>query len=65
MFTGIIAATGTVLSLEPVEGSDSAVLTIDAGQIIDDLEHGGSLAVNGVCLTATGTQELGEGVFAA
>ncbi|MCM3510315.1 3,4-dihydroxy-2-butanone-4-phosphate synthase [Rothia sp. P100] len=69
MFTGIVAATGTVLSLEPVTSAsgevESAVLTVDAGEIISDLAHGGSLAINGVCLTATRTQELGEGVFAA
>ncbi len=69
MFTGIIAATGTVESIEPVldsEGrAESAVVTIKAGPLIDDLEHGGSLAVNGVCLTATRTRELAEGYFAA
>lgn len=69
MFTGIVAATGTVLSLEPVTSAsgevESAVLTVNAGEIISDLAHGGSLAINGVCLTATRTQELGEGIFAA
>lgn len=69
MFTGIIAAVGTVESLEPVLDSsgrvESAVVTIKAGPIIDDLEHGGSLAVNGVCLTATRTSELADGYFAA
>lgn len=69
MFTGIIAATGTVESIEPVldsEGrAESAVVTIKAGPLIDDLEHGGSLAVNGVCLTATRTRQLAEGYFAA
>ncbi|MDY6051894.1 MAG: 3,4-dihydroxy-2-butanone-4-phosphate synthase [Rothia sp. (in: high G+C Gram-positive bacteria)] len=69
MFTGIIAAVGTVESLQPVVDSsgqaESAVLTIKAGPLIDDLEHGGSLAVNGVCLTATRTRELAPGYFAA
>ena len=69
MFTGIIAAVGTVESLEPVLDSsgrvESAVVTIKAGPIIDDLEHGGSLAVNGVCLTATRTRKLADGYFAA
>lgn len=69
MFTGIIAATGTVESIEPVLDSagrsESAVITIKAGEIISDLEHGGSLSVNGVCLTATRTQEIAEGSFAA
>lgn len=69
MFTGIIAAIGTVESIEPVLDSEgrveSAVVTIKAGPLIDDLEHGGSLAVNGVCLTATRTRDLAEGYFAA
>lgn len=69
MFTGIIAAVGTVESLQPVYNGageiDSALLTLYAGPIIDDLEHGGSLAVNGVCLTATRTQDLTPGYFAA
>ncbi|MFW0180231.1 3,4-dihydroxy-2-butanone-4-phosphate synthase [Rothia sp. P5766] len=69
MFTGIIAATGTVESIEPVLDSagrpKSAVVTIKAGDLIADLEHGGSLAVNGVCLTATRTQEIAKGSFAA
>lgn len=69
MFTGIIAATGTVEALEPVTNSagqtESVIITINAGDIIDDLEHGGSLAVNGVCLTATRTQDLTPGHFIA
>lgn len=69
MFTGIVAAKGTVESIEPVLNSagetESAVVTINAGSLIDDLEHGGSLAVNGVCLTATRTQDIAEGRFAA
>ena len=52
MFTGIIGALGTVESITPIEGSDAAYLTLNAGDIVADLDHGGSLAVNGVCLTA-------------
>lgn len=50
MFTGIIEGIGRVVDLEAHE--DSAVLTLDAGDIVVDLERGGSLAVNGVCLTS-------------
>ncbi len=51
MFTGIIEALGTVTALESLPDG-SARITIDAGRLIEDLPRGGSLAVNGVCLTA-------------
>lgn len=55
MFTGIVAATGTVISLErdpSGEEDGSARLRIQAGPIVTDLPPGGSLAVDGVCLTS-------------
>lgn len=51
MFTGIIEGLGTVESIDYT--NDSATITIDAGALVADLELGGSLAVNGVCLTST------------
>jgi riboflavin synthase len=51
MFTGIIEALGTVEAIEYT--NDSAAITIDAGDLVADLDLGGSLAVNGVCLTST------------
>ena len=52
MFTGIVAGIGRVVSVEP-RGGD-ATMRFDTGAIaIDDVEPGGSIAVNGVCLTAT------------
>lgn len=51
MFTGIIEETGTVQSVR--KGTHSAVLTIQASQIMDDVRLGDSIAVNGVCLTVT------------
>ncbi|GGC89241.1 riboflavin synthase subunit alpha [Tersicoccus solisilvae] len=53
MFTGIITDQGTVrdLALDPTR--DSAVLTLSAHDAATDLPFGGSLAVDGVCLTAT------------
>ncbi|HZZ98176.1 MAG TPA: riboflavin synthase, partial [Jatrophihabitantaceae bacterium] len=52
MFTGIIEEIGEVVT---VEGhGDSAVLTLAASKIVDDLTHGASIAVNGVCLTVVG-----------
>lgn len=51
MFTGIIEGLGTVEAIEYT--NDSAAITIDAGELVADLDLGGSLAVNGVCLTST------------
>ncbi|WP_193080105.1 riboflavin synthase [Brevibacterium aurantiacum] len=50
MFTGIIEELGTVEAIDHLD--DSAVITIDAKGLVDDLGLGGSLAVNGVCLTS-------------
>jgi riboflavin synthase len=52
VFTGIIEEIGEVIELE--HRGDSAVLTIKATRITDDLAHGASIAVNGVCLTVVG-----------
>lgn len=51
MFTGIIEEIGTVKSI--VKGAKSAVLTITATKIFDDLRLGDSISTNGVCLTVT------------
>ncbi|HCG54769.1 MULTISPECIES: riboflavin synthase [Brevibacterium] len=53
MFTGIIEELGTVAAIDHLD--DSAVITIDAEGLVDDLGLGGSLAVNGVCLTSVRT----------
>lgn len=52
MFTGIIEETGVLRFLR--RGTHSAVVSIAAKQILSDLKTGDSVAVNGVCLTATG-----------
>ena len=52
MFTGIIQAIGTVLTIEPM--GDDFRLRIDAGMLPDKaLQPGYSVAVSGVCLTVT------------
>jgi len=51
MFTGLIAELGTVTAI--AKGESSAVFTIDAPQLIAEIKLGDSVAVNGVCLTAT------------
>jgi riboflavin synthase len=51
VFTGLVAATGTV---READRSDAGTrLAIDAGPLADELAEGDSVAVNGVCLTAT------------
>ena len=51
MFTGLIAELGTATAIH--KGESSAVFTIDAPQLIGEIALGDSVAVNGVCLTAT------------
>jgi riboflavin synthase len=52
MFTGIVQGVGTVRALEPHGGDVTIVL--DTGSVaLEGVELGGSIAVSGVCLTAT------------
>ena len=51
MFTGLISELGSVLSV--TRGASSAVFTIAAPKSVTGLAIGDSIAVNGVCLTAT------------
>jgi riboflavin synthase, alpha subunit len=57
LFTGIIEEVGKVAGVE--HRGDSAVLRIAARRIAEDLAHGASIAVNGVCLTVVGWDERG------
>jgi riboflavin synthase len=50
MFTGIIEETGAVAALIPQ--STGARLQVRAQKVLSDLPVGGSIAVNGACLTA-------------
>jgi len=60
MFTGLITELGTVRSIS--RGESSAIFTIAAPQSVADLNIGDSIAVNGVCLTAT---SITDGSFTA
>ncbi|MEG6511638.1 riboflavin synthase [Desulforamulus ruminis] len=60
MFTGIIEEIGTIKNVS--RGSDSAKLHILASKVLEDARVGDSIAVNGVCLTAT---TFGDGIFTA
>ena len=51
MFTGIVEEMGTVKAIR--KGPHSAVVEIQAQVVLEDLHIGDSIAVNGVCLTAT------------
>jgi len=51
MFTGLIAELGTVAAIS--KGETSAVFTFNAPSLISEIKLGDSVAVNGVCLTAT------------
>lgn len=57
MFTGIVEELGTIRSVR--RGSASAVLSIGAETVLSDLKVGDSVAVNGVCLTATAVDKSG------
>ncbi|MBK6453316.1 MAG: riboflavin synthase [Proteobacteria bacterium] len=52
MFTGIVQGVGTVRAIEP-RGGDVTLVFDTAGVSLADIELGGSIAVSGVCLTAT------------
>jgi len=57
MFTGIVEEAGEVVRIEP--GDEAIRLTIRAGKTGKGLKPGGSLAVNGCCLTAVELRRRG------
>jgi len=60
MFTGIVEELGRVRAVVP--GGGGARIEIEAETVLDDVEVGASMAVNGCCLTVV---EIGEGWWAA
>ena len=60
MFTGIVEEVGKVIGLQ--RAGQETQLRIGAERVLEGTELGGSLAVNGTCLTAT---ELGADQFTA
>src|ERR1043165_6458657 len=60
MFTGIIEELGRVRSIE--QRGENAYIIIDARVVTEGTNHGDSIAVNGVCLTAL---DIHEASFAA
>lgn len=57
MFTGIVEEVGTLKAIH--KGASSAILEIQANVVLDDIHLGDSIAVNGVCLTATSFSPTG------
>ena len=53
MFTGIVEELGEVVAIEDL--GDAARLTVRGAQVTSDAAAGDSIAVNGVCLTVTGS----------
>ena len=49
MFTGIVEEIGSIKGIS--KGANSAVLTLSAKKVLEDVNLGDSIAVNGVCLT--------------
>lgn len=60
MFTGIVEELGGIREIH--READSITLTIRATTVLDDVHHGDSIAVNGVCLTVV---EFGDDFFTA
>jgi riboflavin synthase len=60
MFTGIVAAVGSIRSVAPLAGGEDAGvrLTIDAGGLpLADVALGDSIAINGACMTVVEKDE--------
>ncbi|ELZ11115.1 riboflavin synthase subunit alpha [Halovivax asiaticus JCM 14624] len=49
MFTGIVEETGTIRSRDATD--DGVRLRIEADEVVEDVAHGASISVSGVCLT--------------
>ncbi len=60
VFTGIVEELGEVVALE--QAQDSARLTVRGSLVTSGAAAGDSIAVNGVCVTVTGTR---DGTFSA
>jgi riboflavin synthase len=60
VFTGIVEELGEVIGID--RGGDSARLTVRGSLVTGDAARGDSIAINGVCLTVTGTD---GGAFSA
>ena len=55
MFTGIVTSTGTLARIEKLDSTRR--LWIEASEITSELRAGGSVAVDGACVTATAVEQ--------
>ena len=55
VFTGLVTEVGTIASI--TLGTDSAILVINAPETVAGISLGDSIAVSGVCLTATAVND--------
>jgi riboflavin synthase len=55
MFTGIVETIGIIEGIEP--GADLTRLVVDAKPIVEGVELGDSVAINGTCLTVTSIRD--------
>jgi riboflavin synthase len=55
VFTGLVTEVGTIASI--TVGKESAILVINAPETVAGVSLGDSIAVNGVCLTATAVSD--------
>ena len=62
MFTGLVEECGRVAALDPI--GDGIRLRVSANTVLDDIEMGASIAVNGVCLTVVDFDDDGFAVDA-
>ncbi len=60
MFTGLIEEVGTITAVTPQ--GEGALVKVAASTVVEDIHHGDSISVNGVCLTAV---ESGNDYFVA
>ena len=60
MFTGLIEEVGTITDITPK--GNGALVRVAAATVVEDIHHGDSISVNGVCLTAV---EWGADYFVA
>jgi len=55
MFTGIVQGLCPIVHLD--DAPSMRRLTVDAGNLVDGVQLGASIAINGVCLTVTGVDQ--------
>jgi len=63
MFTGLIEETGTIKKLQKT--NNQVILFITAKAVVDDIDLGDSICINGICLTVTSFDKNGFEVYAS